>query len=95
MYEPANERPGAASFCRQTRRTAAPAVRDWVMGVANMLLVLGVFVAAIVRPGQHARASDPRCVLQIGHEEGLALEAFFADPSGEDALARAEKRCLR
>lgn len=67
----------------------------WVVAIANMLVILTLFVLAVLKAPSSVRANNARCLQQIANEEHLALEAFFQNPVEQDALAQAEGVCAR
>jgi hypothetical protein len=68
---------------------------QWVMGIANMLLILALFGLAVVRAPSSARSNNMRCLQQVANEENVALEAFFQNPAEQDALVQAMNVCSR
>lgn len=67
----------------------------WIVGVVNMLAILALFVLAVVKAPSSVRANNTRCLRQIATEEHVALEAFFQNPTEQDALAQAVAICSR
>lgn len=68
---------------------------QWIVGIANMLLILALFVLAVVKAPSSARSNNMRCLQQVANEEHLSLEAFFQNPAGQDAMVQAIDLCSR
>lgn len=71
------------------------AAMQWVVGIANMVLILGLFLLAVAKAPGSVRANNARCLEQIASEEHTTLEAFFQNPANQDALAQALATCSR
>jgi hypothetical protein len=67
----------------------------WVVGVANMLAILALFILAVVKTPASVRVNNARCLQQVANQEHVALEAFFQNPTEQDALAQAVAVCAR
>lgn len=67
----------------------------WVVGIANMLLILALFVLAVAKAPSSARSNNMRCLQQVANEEHVSLEAFFQNPAEQDALVQAMNVCSR
>jgi hypothetical protein len=68
---------------------------QWVVGIANMLLILGLFVLAVAKAPSSVRSNNARCLQQVANEEHVSLEAFFQNPAEQDALVQAMNVCSR
>lgn len=68
---------------------------QWLIGIANMLLILAVFVLAVVKAPSSVKSNNMRCLQQVANEEHVSLEAFFQNPAGQDALVQAMGVCSR
>ena len=80
---------------RERRRLMSAAWVQWVVGIANMLLILALFVLAVARAPSSTRSNNARCLQRVANEEHLSLEAFFQNPTEQDALAQAVAQCSR
>lgn len=69
--------------------------RQWVVGVASMLLILALFVLALVKAPSSVWSNNMRCLQQVANEEHVSLEAFFQNPAQQDALVQAMNVCSR
>lgn len=67
----------------------------WMVGIVNMLAILALFMLAVVKAPSSVRANNARCLRQIANEEHVTLEAFFQNPTEQDALAQAVAVCSR
>jgi hypothetical protein len=67
----------------------------WVVGIANMLVILALFILAVVKAPSSVRANNARCLQQVANQEHVALEAFFQNPTEQDALAQTMAVCAR
>ena len=77
------------------RRFVSGAGLQWVVGMANMLLILGLFVLAVAKAPSSVRSNNMRCLQQVANEEHTSLEAFFQNPAEQDALVQAMNVCSR
>jgi hypothetical protein len=68
---------------------------QWVVGIANMLLILGLFALAVAKAPSSVRSNNMRCLQQVANEEHTSLEAFFQNPAEQDALVQAMNVCSR
>ena len=68
---------------------------QWMVGIANMLLILALFVLAVVKAPSSARSNNTRCLQQVSNEEHVSLEAFFQNPMEQDAMVQAMEVCAR
>jgi hypothetical protein len=68
---------------------------QWVVGIANMLLMLALFVLAVAKAPSSVRSNNMHCLQQVKNEEHMSLEAFFQNPTEQDALAQAMNVCSR
>lgn len=68
---------------------------QWIVWIANMLLILALFVLAVVKAPSSARSNNVRCLQQVANEEHESLEALFQNPAGQDAMAQAMELCSR
>ncbi len=71
------------------------AALQWVVGIANMLLILALFVLAVAKAPSSVRSNNMRCLQQVANEEHVSLEAFFQNPAEQDALVQAMNVCSR
>jgi hypothetical protein len=67
----------------------------WVVGIANMLAILALFILAVAKAPSSVRANNARCLQQVANQEHVALEAFFQNPTEQDAFAQAMAVCAR
>jgi hypothetical protein len=67
----------------------------WTVGIANMLAILALFILAVVKAPSSVRANNARCLQQVANQEHVALEAFFQNPTEQDAFAQAMAVCAR
>jgi hypothetical protein len=67
----------------------------WVVGIANMLAILALFILAVAKVPSGVRGNNARCLQQVANEEHVALEAFFQNPTEQDAMAQAMAVCAR
>jgi hypothetical protein len=77
------------------RRFVSGVGLQWVIGIANMLLILALFVLAVARAPSSVRSNNMRCLQQVANEEHVSLEAFFQNPAEQDALVQAMSVCSR
>lgn len=84
---------GARALAR--RKGMSAEALHWVIAIANMLVILALFILAVVKAPSSVRANNTRCLQQIANEEHMALEAFFQNPAEQDALAQAVGVCAR
>jgi len=68
---------------------------QWLVGIANMLLILALFVLAVVKAPSSVRSNNMRCLQEVANEEHASLEAFFQNSAGQDALVQAMRICSR
>jgi hypothetical protein len=68
---------------------------QWVVGIANMLLILALFALAVTKAPSSVRSNNMRCLQQVANEEHVSLEAFFQNPADQDALVQAMNVCSR
>jgi hypothetical protein len=68
---------------------------QWVVGIADMLLILALFVLAVAKAPSSVRSNNMRCLQQVANEEHVSLEAFFQNPAEQDALVQAMNVCSR
>ena len=68
---------------------------QWVVGIANMLLILALFVLAVVKAPSSVRSNNTRCLQQVANEEHVSLEAFFQNSAEQDAMVQAMEVCSR
>ncbi|MGF7130817.1 hypothetical protein P3T40_002298 [Paraburkholderia sp. EB58] len=71
------------------------AALQWAVGIANMLLILALFVLAVAKAPSSVRSNNMRCLQQVANEEHVSLEAFFQNPAEQDALVQAMNVCSR
>ena len=77
------------------RRFVSEAGLRWAIGIANMLLILALFVLAVARAPSSVRSNNMGCLQQVANEEDVSLEAFFQNPTEQDALVQAMNVCSR
>jgi hypothetical protein len=77
------------------RRLVSGAGLQWVIGMANMLLILVLFVLAVAKAPSSVKSNNMRCLQQVANEEHVSLEAFFQNPAEQDALVQAMSVCSR
>jgi hypothetical protein len=87
-----DDQPVGKSVC--TKSISREALH-WIVGIANMCVILALFILAVVKAPSSARLNNSRCLQQIANEEHVALEAFFQNPTEQDALAQAVAICAR
>lgn len=76
-------------------RLISGAGRQWIVGIANMLLILALFALAVVKAPLSVKSNNTRCLQQVANEEHASLEAFFQNPAQQDALVQAMEVCAR
>lgn len=90
------EAAGEAGALAPVRRKGISAeALHWVVAIVNMLVILVLFILAVVKAPSGVRANNARCLQQIANEEHVTLEAFFQNPTEQDALAQAVGVCAR
>jgi hypothetical protein len=82
-------------FVSERKRFISEAGMQWIVGIANMLVILALFVLAVAKAPSSASSNNTRCLRRVANEEHASLEAFFQNPAEQDALAQAITVCSR
>jgi hypothetical protein len=88
-------KPGVRGVASGKEGLLSEAAWQWLVGIANMLLILALFVLAVVKAPTSVRSNNMRCLQEVANEEHVSLEAFFQNPAGQDALVQAMRICSR
>lgn len=67
----------------------------WVLGATIWLVAMSLVVVAIIYAPDSTRANTRLCLAQVANEEHTSLEAFFQNPTQQDAFAQAVTICSR
>lgn len=65
----------------------------WAIGVAIALVVVTLLLAAVVVAPASVRANNILCLQQVANDEHVSLEAFFQNPTQQDAFVQAATLC--
>ncbi|MGA7782477.1 MAG: hypothetical protein WCA85_32855 [Paraburkholderia sp.] len=92
IQEPVKE---VAALAPAQEKGISAEVLHWVVGAISMLMMLALFTLAVVNTPSSVRANNAHCLRQIANEEHVALEAFFQNPTQQNAFALASEVCAR
>ena len=68
---------------------------QWAIGIAITVMVMALFfVAAAVAPAS-IQANNNVCLQRTENDEHISLEAFFQNPTQQDAFVQAVTLCSR
>jgi len=77
----------------QRRTLRAEGIRHWTVGLVITLVVVALFAIAAILAVSSVRDNNTRCLQQVANDEHVSLDAFFQNPSQQDALAEATTLC--
>jgi hypothetical protein len=67
----------------------------WAVGIAIGLAAVALFITVAAFAPARVRANNDRCLRQFADDEHVSLEAFFQNPTRQEAVVGAVTACSR